>query len=129
MKSNKKLGNDFEQEVCAQLAKQGFWVHNFANRTNGQPADIIAAKADCIYLIDAKVCSNGSFQTSRIEENQVIAMKRWFQTGNKAVIFYFKLSNGEAVPLILENEEQLDALLQKKVLREEQLRKLGGRVE
>ena len=81
----------------------------------------------CITL-PTKVCSNGSFQTSRIEENQVLAMKRWFQTGNKAVIFYFKLSNGEAVPLILGNEEQLDALLQKKTLREEQLRKLGGRV-
>lgn len=128
MPSNKKLGNDFEQEVCKKLADRGFWVHNFANRANGQPADIIAAKADCIYLIDAKVCSNGSFQTSRIEENQVLSMKRWFQTGNKAVVFYFKLSSGEAVPLILECEEQLDALLRRKALREEQIKALGGRV-
>ena len=39
MKSNKKLGSDFEQEVCQELAKEGYWVHNFANRKNGQPAD------------------------------------------------------------------------------------------
>lgn len=51
MKSNKKLGSDFEQEVCQELAKEGYWVHNFANRKNGQPADIIAAKRDCILLI------------------------------------------------------------------------------
>ena len=41
---NKKLGNDFEQELCQILADAGYWVHNFANRKNGQPADIIAVK-------------------------------------------------------------------------------------
>ena len=41
MKTNKKIGSDLEQEVCRLLAEQGYWVHNFANRTNGQPVDII----------------------------------------------------------------------------------------
>ena len=29
---NKKLGNDFEQELCEIFADAGYWVHNFANR-------------------------------------------------------------------------------------------------
>ena len=54
---NKKLGNDFEQELCEILADAGYWVHNFANRKNGQPADIIAVRSGGAYLIDAKVCT------------------------------------------------------------------------
>ena len=44
MVSNKKLGNDFEQEFCNILSSKGYWVHNFANRKNGHPADVIAVK-------------------------------------------------------------------------------------
>ena len=69
MKSNKKLGSDFEQEVCQELAQEGYWVHNFANRKNGQPMDIIAVRENIACLIDAKVCTNGIFKISRIEEN------------------------------------------------------------
>lgn len=80
--SNKKLGNDYEQQLCKELADAGFWVHNFANRQNGQPADIIAVKNGVPYLIDAKVCSDGKFRLSRIEENQHLAMKKWKMCGN-----------------------------------------------
>ena len=80
--SNKKLGNDYEQQLCKELADAGFWVHNFANRQNGQPADIIAVKNGVPYLIDAKVCSDGKFRLSRIEDNQHLAMKRWKNCGN-----------------------------------------------
>ena len=62
MKSNKKLGSDFEQEVCQELAKEGYWVHNFANRKNGQPMDVIAVMDNKAILIDAKVCSDGVFK-------------------------------------------------------------------
>ena len=41
---NKKIGNDFEKELCEILADAGCCVHNFANRKNGHPADKIAAK-------------------------------------------------------------------------------------
>ena len=86
----KKLGNDFEQELCGILADAGFWVHNFANRKNGQPADIIAARNLCAYLIDAKVCTYEVFNFSRIEENQRNAMDMWIECGNRTPYFALK---------------------------------------
>ena len=104
-------------------------MHNFANRKNGQPADIIAAKRDCILLIDAKVCSDGVFKTSRIEENQVLSMKRWFQTGNTMAMFWLKLPDGTISVIILNSEKELDELLEQKTLNEAQIRQLGfGRI-
>ena len=129
MKSNKKLGSDFEQEVCQELAKEGYWVHNFANRKNGQPMDIIAVRENIACLIDAKVCSNGVFKTSRIEENQVLSMKRWFQTGNTMAMFWLKLPDGTISVIILNSEKELDELLERKTLNEAQIRQLGfGRI-
>lgn len=82
MVSNKKLGNDFEQEFCKRLSKAGYWVHNFANKKNGQPADVIAVKDGTALLLDCKVCSNGIFDISRIELNQHLAMRKWERCGN-----------------------------------------------
>ena len=111
MKSNKKLGSDFEQEVCQELAKEGYWVHNKA------------------ILIDAKVCSDGVFKTSRIEENQVLSMKRWFQTGNTMAMFWLKLPDGTISVIIVNSEKELDELLERKTLNEAQIRQLGfGRI-
>lgn len=75
--TNKKLGNDFEADLCEMLAKEGFWVHNFTQNQAGQPADIIAVKNGNAYLIDAKVCSDNKFPLSRIEENQKNSMELW----------------------------------------------------
>ena len=91
--NNKKLGNDYEQQLCKELADAGFWVHNFANRTNGQPADIIAVRDGESLLIDAKVCSDGKFRLSRIEENQHLAMKKWRQCGNGSGCFALLVDN------------------------------------
>ena len=90
---NKKLGNDFEQELCEILADSGYWVHNFANRKNGQPADIIAVKDGGAYLIDAKVCSYEVFPFRRIEENQCLAMDMWLECGNASPQFALKCRN------------------------------------
>ena len=90
---NKKLGNDFEQELCEILADAGYWVHNFANRKNGQPADIIAVKSGGAYLIDAKVCSYEIFPFKRIEDNQHLAMDMWLECGNIEPYFALKCRN------------------------------------
>ena len=90
---NKKLGNDFEQELCEILADAGFWVHNFANRKNGQPADIIAVKNRMAFLIDAKVCSYEVFPFNRIEDNQQLAMDMWIECGNIEPYFALKARN------------------------------------
>ena len=125
MKSNKKLGNDFEQEVCHKLAQDGYWVHNFANRKNGQPMDIIAVRENIACLIDAKVCSKGIFKTSRIEENQVLSMRRWFQAGNNLAMLWLKLPDDTVSVIVLNSEKELDELLERKTLNEAQIRRLG----
>ena len=90
---NKKLGNDFEQELCEIFADAGYWTHNFANRKNGQPADIIAVKSGGAYLIDAKVCSYEVFPFRRIEDNQRLAMDMWQECGNTTPYFALKCRN------------------------------------
>ena len=90
---NKKLGNDFEHELCEILADAGYWTHNFANRKNGQPADIIAVKNGGAYLIDAKVCSYEVFPFKRIEDNQQLAMDMWIECGNIEPYFALKARN------------------------------------
>lgn len=90
---NKKLGNDFEQELCEIFADAGYWVHNFANRKNGQPADIIAVKSGGAYLIDAKVCMYEVFPFRRIEENQHLSMDMWIECGNIEPYFALKCRN------------------------------------
>ena len=94
--ANKKLGNDFEQELCEKLSEYGFWVHNMALNKSGQPADIIAVKNKQAYLIDAKVVSTSrGFALSRVEENQDLAMDLWSSRGNGQGWFAFKLPTNE----------------------------------
>ena len=93
MVSNKKLGSDFEQEFCKILSGKGYWVHNFANRKNGQPADVIAVKNGTALLLDCKVCSNGVFDTRRIELNQHLAMRKWERCGNGTAWFAIKMDD------------------------------------
>lgn len=81
--TNKKIGNDFESQLCELLSSRGFWCHNFAVKKEGQPADIIAVRNGKAHLIDCKVCSTSKgFSLSRVEENQELAMTRWSDCGN-----------------------------------------------
>ena len=80
--SNKKLGNSFESELCETLSEEGFWCHNLAQNSAGQPADVIAVKNGEAYLIDCKVCSRDRFSFNRIEENQALSMELWRECGN-----------------------------------------------
>ena len=93
--SNKKLGNDFEQELCEKLSGYGFWTHNMAMNKAGQPADIIAVRNGIAHLIDAKVCSSRGFTLSRMEENQDLAMELWRKCGNGQGWFALKVPTNE----------------------------------
>ncbi len=93
--SNRATGTRFEQELCELLAEHGFWAHNLTQNQAGQPADIIAVKGNYAVLIDCKVCSTNSFRLSRIEENQEMAMLRWYATGNDHSYFALKMLSGE----------------------------------
>lgn len=90
---NRKIGNSFEQEFCEILAANGFWAHNMAQNSTGQPADVIAAYHNVPILVDCKVCSNDKFDINRIEPNQEAAMMMWLNCGNKYCYFAMKLSD------------------------------------
>ena len=90
--TNKKIGNTFEEEFCELLSANGFWAHNFAQKSAGQPADVIAVKNKKAYLIDCKVCSTKKgFDLSRVEENQALSMDLWRECGNGYGYFAIKL--------------------------------------
>lgn len=101
--TNKKIGNDFEQELCEKLSPFGFWVHPLNANKAGQPADIIAVRNKVAYLIDAKVCSSRGFALSRVEENQELAMELWQECGNGQGWFAIKLPTDEIymIPLVV----------------------------
>ena len=93
MASNKKVGNDFESDLCDIFAEHGFWVHNFAQKIAGQPADVIAVRNRCAYLIDCKVCSTTKgFDLTRMEDNQDLSMTLWKECGNGEGWFAVRLS-------------------------------------
>lgn len=94
--SNKKLGNTFETELCEILSMCGFWCHNMAQNSAGQPADVIAVRNGRAYLIDCKVCSTDKgFDLKRMEENQDLSMSLWNECGNGQGWFAMKLPTGD----------------------------------
>ena len=93
--TNKKIGNEFELELCDLLSQYGFWAHPLNANKSGQPADIIAVKNKTAYLIDAKVCSSRGFALSRMEENQDLAMELWKECGNGQGWFALKVPTGD----------------------------------
>ena len=96
--TNKKIGNDFESRFCEILFENGFWTHNLAQNSAGQPADVIAARNGKTYLIDCKACSNRGFALSRMEENQDLSMELWKDCGNGEG--WFAVLIGEQIVMI-----------------------------
>lgn len=93
--SNRIAGYRAEQEFCSLLASHGFWAHDMAQNSAGQPADVIAVRDGQAYLIDVKDCSTGKgFVFSRIEPNQKSAMIKWEDCGNTCGLFALRY-NGQ----------------------------------
>lgn len=91
MRNIKQIGNDFEKEVCAMLAQNGYWVHFIVPDARGaQPFDIIAVKGGKALAIDCKTCVANSFNISRLEDNQIMAFNRWMKCGNPVPIIAVK---------------------------------------
>lgn len=89
--NNKRLGTEFENEVCQLLSKLGYWVHFFAPDARGaQPFDIIAAKNGRTLAIDCKTCVANTFSISRLEDNQISAFDLWLKTGNSEPMLFVK---------------------------------------
>lgn len=101
MKSNRAVGNAFEQELCDLLYAYGFWAHNLKQDNSGQPADVIAVRNKIAYLIDCKDCSAKGFDLRRVEENQITAMQLWDECGNGQGWFAIKVPTGDIYMLPL----------------------------
>ncbi len=91
MKSNRAVGNAFEQELCECLFGYGYWVKNLKQDNAGQPADVIAVRNGQAYLIDAKDCAKDTFDLRRVEDNQITAMQLWEECGNGQGWFAFRI--------------------------------------
>lgn len=104
---NRTVGGRFEQELSHTLAEAGFWVHVFQQNNAGQPADIIAVRGRFHTLIDCKVCDGGVFPFERIEENQRLAMKTFFNKAGELSYFALKLPDGKIRMVSLERCETL----------------------
>lgn len=119
--SNRKTGTSFEHDLCAALFEKGFWAHNLAQNSAGQPFDVIAARNGKSYTIDCKVCERDVFRLARIEENQFSAMTLWKDTGNGEGWFALKLSGGEVymIPLsVMETYSYTKTVLSRSDIRE-----------
>ena len=98
--SNNKVGAAFEKRFCKLLAENGFWVHRVSQNVAGQqPADVIAVKDRCAFLIDCKVCCRDLFTLSRMEPNQRSAMEQWMKCGNTIPFFALEGSDGKVFML------------------------------
>ena len=100
-KSNRAVGNAFEQEFSELLYAYGFWVHRLTQDSAGQPADVIAVRNKTAYLIDCKDCSVRGFDLRRVEENQITAMQLWDECGNGQGWFAIKAPTGDIYMLPL----------------------------
>ena len=88
MYSNKKIGNDTENEFADMMYKKGWWVHIFADKVNGQPCDIVMIKDKVTWMLDVKhvAVNKQYFLHSRIEENQrnvfnMLSVRNFHNTG------------------------------------------------
>ena len=123
MNVNRKVGNSFEKDLCRSLSAYGFWCHNLAQNSQGQPFDVIAARNGVSYPIDCKDCSKNIFKMERIEENQFSAMSLWRDTNNGEGWFALRLSNGAVYMVSFSNMEA--NALSKTALSEREIRILG----
>lgn len=101
--NNKKLGTEFEREVVRLLSQQGYWVHFInPNESGSQPFDIIASKDDKPIVLDCKTSAVKTFRIDRLEENQILAMERWFERGNNKAFVYIKYNEKVyAIPYLM----------------------------
>lgn len=101
--NNKRIGTDFEREFCKNLADNGFWVHFITpDRTGSQPFDVIAVYNNSAFAFDCKTCDAPTFSANRLEDNQVMAFKKWLECGNdNAYIAIKHKGNVYLVPYIV----------------------------
>lgn len=99
-KSNKKIGNEFEQEFSDILYDNGFWSSIFPQNQRGQPFDVIAGKDNHLFAFDCKVCNNDRFLIKRIEPNQEESMSLLNEVGCQETFFAIKFVKHDEIYLV-----------------------------
>ena len=127
MNVNRKVGTGFERDLCLSLSGCGFWAHNLAQNSQGQPFDVIAARNGVSYPIDCKVCEKDIFRLERVEENQYSAMTLWRQTVNGEGWFALRMTTGEVWFISFENMER--AMLTRRSLYWPEIKQFGITLE
>lgn len=98
IKNNKKIGSEFEKDLCKYLDRLGWWVHFLNPAPNGsQPFDIIAISQSVTLCIDCKTVEGGRFNLIRMEDNQESAFKKLNSKGIWDTYFCIKISENEVV--------------------------------
>ena len=123
MSTNRRTGNGFEKDLCQKLSKHGFWAHNLAQNSQGQPFDVIAARNGVSYPIDCKDCSKDIFKLDRIEENQFSSMLLWKETGNGNGWFALRLIDGTIYMISV--MDMAASMCTKTVLGSHEIKKMG----
>lgn len=90
MRSNKSLGNEFENWLCEYGHRLGFFAHKLTQSSSGQPADILFARNNIPLFVDAKNCEGVRFPFSRVEMNQRNAFKMLNRLGCPHTYFAFR---------------------------------------
>ncbi len=93
MKNNKVIGNDFEKEFALYLQDKGMFVYNLPNKHTGQPFDIIATKNNKFFAFECKHCKGNIFSLSRVEDNQMQALKKLEKVKSNNYFFVFKFND------------------------------------
>lgn len=90
-------GKEFEKKLCEFYSKKGYFViYNEKGVTGSQSCDIIVIKNNIATLIEAKNLTNksGIFNLERIEQNQLLAYKRYTQCQNSRFILAINWNGG-----------------------------------
>lgn len=99
IKSNKKLGTNFEKEFANILANEGYWVTMLTPKAHigSQPCDLIATKNNIFYGFECKTLHSRykRFPLNRLEENQIQAFKKLKKIGTNNYFLVVKWNNKE----------------------------------
>ena len=79
---NKAIGDRYESKLLDLMAKNGWWCHLFAYKSEGQPCDVVALKNNVPLLIDVKHCEKDRFSFDNIRPNQRNCFQLAYNKGN-----------------------------------------------
>lgn len=90
-------GKEFEKRLCEFYSKKGYFViYNEKGVIGSQCCDIIVIKNNIATLIEAKNLTNknGIFNLDRVEQNQLLAYKKYTQCHNSHFILVINWNGG-----------------------------------